>query len=312
MNKMLFPLFLALSKALSVSAADHQLELAVPFTDNMILQRESKVPIWGFDAPGNQVTVEFAGQTKTAVADKNGDWMVKLDPLKVSLEERGLEVKNNRGKSISLKGVLVGEVWFSSGQSNMVWTAGKSMCNELARELALSKEDIPIREINIDTVSALYPQKKATSEGGWKKASGASGFSALSLSFAYELYKELNVPIGILLSAHSNTRIEAFTQREAIEKHPKLTGDADLIRDADPLTEQGRNAYERYYRDSEDMAGRGREDGRGRGQEAGATEPPWNRRDVAWAVSILQWQDCSGYSLRHPRCHLVSGDQQRW
>ena len=249
MNKILFPLFLALSMALSVSAADHQLELAVPFTDNMILQRESKVPIWGFDAPGNRVTVEFAGQTKTAVADKNGDWMVKLDPLKVSREERGLEVKNNRGKSILLKGVLVGEVWFSSGQSNMVWTAGKSMCNEVARELASSREDIPIREININTMSALYPQKKATSEGGWKKASGASGFSALSLSFAYELYKELKMPIGILLSAHSNTRIEAFTQRKAIEDHPKLNKDADLILDADPLTKQGRAAFERYYKD---------------------------------------------------------------
>ncbi|MCH2368558.1 MAG: hypothetical protein MK554_15265, partial [Planctomycetes bacterium] len=259
MNKILFPLFLALSMALSVSAADHQLELAVPFTDNMILQRESKVPIWGFDAPGNQVTVEFAGQTKTAVADKNGDWMVKLDPLKVSLEERGLEVKNNRGKSISLKGVLVGEVWFSSGQSNMVWTAGKSMCNQVVREIAASKEDVPIREINVNTVSALYPQKKATSEGGWKKASGASGFSALSLSFAYELYKELKMPIGILLSAHSNTRIEAFTQREAIEKHPKLTGDADRIRDADPLCDQGREAYGRYYSDLkawQEVAGR--------------------------------------------------------
>jgi len=175
--------------------------------------------------------------------------MVKLDPLKVSREERGLEVKNNRGKSISLKGVLVGEVWFSSGQSNMVWTAGKSMCNEVARELASSREDIPIREININTMSALYPQKKATSEGGWKKASGASGFSALSLSFAYELYKELKMPIGILLSAHSNTRIEAFTQRKAIEDHPKLNKDADLILDADPLTKQGRAAFERYYKD---------------------------------------------------------------
>jgi hypothetical protein len=131
----------------------------------------------------------------------------------------------------------------------MVWTAGKSMCNEVARELTSSKEDIPIREINIDTVSALYPQKKATSEGGWKKASGASGFSALSLSFAYELYKELNMPIGILLSAHSNTRIEAFTQRKAIEAHPKLTGDADLIHDADPLTKQGRDAFVKYYKD---------------------------------------------------------------
>ncbi|HIG87812.1 MAG TPA: hypothetical protein EYQ25_12275 [Planctomycetes bacterium] len=249
MNKILFAPFFALFMALSVSAADHQLELAVPFTDNMILQRESEVPIWGFDQPGNQVTVEFAGQTKTAVADENGDWMVRLDPLMVSREERGLEVKNNQGKTISLNGVLVGEVWFSSGQSNMVWTAGKSMCNQVAQEIARSKEDVPIREINVNTVSALYPQKTATSDGGWKKASEAGGFSALSLSFAYELYKELNMPIGILLSAHSNTRIEAFTQREAIEKHPKLAGDADLIRDADPLTDQGRNAYERYCSD---------------------------------------------------------------
>ena len=142
------------------------------------------------------------------------------------------------------------------------------MCSGVAREIAASKEDIPIREINIDTVSALYPQKRATSEGGWKKASAAGGFSALSLSFAYELYKELNVPIGILLSAHSNTRIEAFTQREAIEKHPKLTGDADLIRDADPLTEQGRNGYERYYADLKTW-----QEEAGRMAEAGGRKP---------------------------------------
>ena len=218
--------------------------------------------------PGSKVTVQFAEQTKTAVADKNGDWMVKLDPLKASGKERSLEIKNNRGKSISLKGILVGEVWFSSGQSNMVWTAGKSMCNQLARDIAASKEDIPIREININTVSALYPQKKATSEEGWKKANGASGFSALSLSFAHELYKELNVPIGILLSAHSNTRIEAFTQREAIEAHPKLKTDADLMHEADPLIEQGRNAFAQYYSDLKVW-----QDDAGRAAEAGGKMP---------------------------------------
>ena len=123
---------------------------------------------------------------------------------------------------------------------------------------------MPVREININTVSALYPQKRATSEEGWKKANAASGFSALSLSFAYELYKELNVPIGILLSAHSNTRIEAFTQRKAIEIHPKLSGDKDLIHDADPLTEQGRMAFEQYYADLkewQDLAGHAAEAG---------------------------------------------------
>jgi len=254
--------FWALLAAPNLLAA--QLELAAPFTDNAILQRETAVPVWGWDAPGSKVTVQFAGQTKTAVAGKTGDWTVNLDPLEVSRTERSLEVKNNRGQTITLKGVLVGEVWFSSGQSNMVWTAGKSMCNQLARDLASAQEDIPIREININTVSALYPQKRATSDDGWKKASAADGFSALSLSFAHELYKELNMPIGILLSAHSNTRIEAFTQREAIEAHPKLKDDADLIRDADPFTEQGRRAYEQYYAQLskwQDVAGEAMEKG---------------------------------------------------
>ena len=93
MNKTFFTLFLALSPLLNLSAADRQLELAVPFTDNMVLQRHSKVPVWGFDAPGNKVTVMFAGQSKTALADKNGDWMVNLAPLEASTEERLLKVK---------------------------------------------------------------------------------------------------------------------------------------------------------------------------------------------------------------------------
>ena len=235
----------------SISAfayAGQKLELAAPFTDNMILQRQTQAPVWGFDAPDTKVTVEFAGQKKLAVADKDGDWMVKLDPLTASREDRKLTATNDRGESVILQRVLVGEVWFSSGQSNMVWTAGSSMCRDLANEIARSQTDIPIREININTVSALYPQKKATSDGGWKTHKSASGFSALSLSFAWTLYKELDMPIGILLSAHSNTRIEAFTQRKAIEEHAGLSGDKTLIHDADPATEQGRKAFDQYYR----------------------------------------------------------------
>jgi sialate O-acetylesterase len=74
------PLFLfsILSFQLTV-AAETNLNMAVPFTDNMVLQRQTAVPIWGFDAPRTEVTVEFAGQSKTTITDQNGDWMVKLD-----------------------------------------------------------------------------------------------------------------------------------------------------------------------------------------------------------------------------------------
>ena len=247
MNKFILFIFLNLSFLIITSAAEQGFRLGVPFTDNMVLQRNVEIPIWGQDSSGNKISVEFAGQIKTAVADENGDWMLKLDPLKASLKERSMFIINDKKKSIKLKRVLIGEVWFSSGQSNMVWIADKSMCNELAKEIGSSKEELPIREININTVSALYPQQNGTSDGGWKKSSLASGFSALSLSFAYHLYKELKVPIGILLSAHSNTRIEAFTQRRAIVEHPKLKSDADLILNADPLLEQGQKAFENYY-----------------------------------------------------------------
>ena len=246
-KRLIAPVSLCLFLISAVAFADQQLEVAVPFTDNMILQRQMPVPVWGFDTPGAKVTVEFAGQKKSAVADQQGDWMLRLDPLEASREERTLTVTNDRRESVVLERVLVGEVWFSSGQSNMVWTAGSSMCRDIASEIARSQTDIPIREININTVSALYPQKRATSDGGWKTHKSASGFSALSLSFAWALYKELDMPIGILLSAHSNTRVEAFTQRDAIERHPTLNGDAALIHDADPLTQQGRNAFEKYY-----------------------------------------------------------------
>jgi len=225
------------------------IELGTPFGDNMVLQRGKEVPVWGWSKPGAKITVAFAGQTKSAAAGPDGKWMLELDPLKASSEERDFSISSSEGQSIALKGVLVGEVWFSSGQSNMVWVAGKSMCRDLAKELARAEEDIPIREINIKTESALYPQDRATSEEGWKTSRKAGGFSALSLSFAHELYRELGVPIGILLSAHSNTRIEAFSQREAILAHPELQDDANKIIDADPLTEQGRAAYAQYEKD---------------------------------------------------------------
>ena len=233
----------------SISGAETTLEMAVPFTNNMIMQRHTEVPVWGFDAPGTKVVVSFAGQTKSVVADQRGDWMVKLDPLEMSREGRQMTITNDRNDSIVLNDVLVGEVWFSSGQSNMVWVANKSMCSEIAREVASSESDIPIREIKINTVSALYPQKKATSDGGWQTHKNAGNFSALSLSFAYQLYKELDMPIGILLSAHSNTRIEAFTQRQAIEHHPGLKPDSRLIHIADPLTSEGRSSYQQYEAD---------------------------------------------------------------
>ena len=91
------------------------------FSDHMVLQRDMAVPVWGMAAPEEEVTVSIAGQTKTTKADAKGLWRVKLDPLKVG-PALTLTVKGKN--TLTLKDVLVGEVWVGSGQSNMAGTAG--------------------------------------------------------------------------------------------------------------------------------------------------------------------------------------------
>jgi hypothetical protein len=229
--------------------SEPKLELALPFANHMILQRETPVPVWGFDAPGNKITVTFAGQQKNTETGKNGKWTLKLDPLTASAEEREFKVISSSGQSISLGGVLVGEVWHASGQSNMEWLAGKSMVSELSKTIAKSEAEIPIRELKTDTISALYPQERGSSEAGWKTSRMADDFSALALAFAYDLHKELKIPIGILHTSHSNTRIEAFTPGEAIKAHPELKGDANLILDAEILSARSQAAFTKYIDD---------------------------------------------------------------
>ncbi|MEK6238256.1 MAG: hypothetical protein N2C14_26370, partial [Planctomycetales bacterium] len=239
------------------------LELGSPFVDNAILQRQTPVPVWGWSRPGSKVAVEFAGQKKTAAAGNQGKWMATLDPLKTSSEERELKVTSGNA-SITLGGVLVGEVWFSSGQSNMDWVAGKSRCRDLANMLGRSKEEFPIREFNVDIGSSLYPRRRAASKDGWKRSRLAGGFSALSLAFAWELHEQLNAPIGIVRATHGATPIETWTAYEGFADHPKLQEIALRVRQSNPTTRDAKDAFAAYFddlqkwrRESEELLNRG-------------------------------------------------------
>ena len=238
-------------------------ELGTPFVDGAILQRQMPVPVWGWSKPGAMVTVEFAGQKKGGLANDRGKWTVTLDPLEASRAERQFKVTCG-ADAITLKGLLVGEVWFSSGQSNMDWIAGKSMCRDLANTLARSKEEVPIREFNVDIGSSLFPQSRTTAKEGWKRSKAAGGFSALSLAFAWELYRELQVPIGIVRSTHGATPIETWTAYEGFADHPQLQDIALRVRQSNPATRDATHAFNAYFeqlknwqRASEDLINRG-------------------------------------------------------
>src|SRR5256885_3583993 len=99
------------------SAARANVSLPDVLSDGMVLQQNQKVPIWGKADPGENVTVTFAGKTKTATASADGKWLIKLDPLRATATPATMIVSGKN--TIELKDILVGEVWLVAGQSNM-------------------------------------------------------------------------------------------------------------------------------------------------------------------------------------------------
>ena len=163
------------------------------FADHMVLQREMPVPVWGTAAAGETVTVAFAGQTKTATADKDGKWMLRLDALKTSAEGGTLVVQSSiDNRKSEIKDVLVGEVWVGSGQSNMAGGTG-----------GYARRD----EVLAAMVKAGPYPKLRLYRGGWKEATAANvnGFSALLFAFGQPLQKELGVPLGLIVGAVGGT-----------------------------------------------------------------------------------------------------------
>lgn len=227
------------------------LELGAPFTDGAVLQREMAVPVWGWTAPGGTVTVQFAGQSKTAKAGADGKWMVSLDPLKASFDAAELKVTDDKGGAATVKDVLVGEVWMASGQSNMQWPVGKCdgqvLLKGITERVAAGKEKQPvIREGKVtNRFAVIHPIEHA--QFAW--STDAKEFSAVSFAFAYALFKHLDVPIGILNCSFSQTSIQAWTPRVGLE-----AGTSDytknLLRrmlETDPSTPEHAAAWKAFY-----------------------------------------------------------------
>ena len=204
---------LTVSAAPAVSETPvREVELGAPFADHAVLQRGMPVPVWGWSKPGTEVTVEFDGQMKRATAVADGKWLLELDALTASAEPRVMKIAENSGASITLKDILVGEVWMASGQSNMQWIAAKSSVQNLITQLKAKGETPPIREFEITSVyAALHPIERAT--GAWK-VNDYGNYSAVALAFALKIQQETGVPVGILNCSFSQTSIESWVPRE--------------------------------------------------------------------------------------------------
>jgi sialate O-acetylesterase len=204
------------------------------FTDHMVLQRHSPVPIWGTATPGNNVTVLFAGKTVETTVGDDGKWHVTLAPLEADATGRELRVSSG-GDSTVINDVVVGEVWFAGGQSNMQYTAS-SMARLLPAGKALvATADLPaIRFCRIHESAASEPRMDL-SKAQWDTCSphAVLNHSAVGLVFARRLHLELNVPVGVIDSSVGGTPIEPYIPEAAFTGHPTLEKLLTLARAGD-------------------------------------------------------------------------------
>lgn len=211
--------------SLSVRA---EIKPASVFTDNMVLQREIKVPVWGTAVPGEKVTVQFAGQTVEAVADASGNWRATLAPLKTSASPAELII-SGADSSVKLTNILVGEVWLCSGQSNMDYTMKGLKLDDA--EIAATTNFPLLRLFKVE--KKTNPEEpEASVKGGWNTSTydAAGGFSGVASYFGRALCRDLGVPVGLIHSAWGGTPAEAWTSRETLELLSFMT---NRLQDAD-------------------------------------------------------------------------------
>ncbi len=211
------------------------------FSDHMVLQRGIAIPIWGKADPGERVTVRIADRSASAEADARGRWSMKLDALGGKGPH---ELVVSASNTLTIADVLVGEVWFASGQSNMAMKVAS------ARNFADEASRAKLPEIRMFTTArrpAAEPMDGC--EGSWQVCSPdtVKSFSATAYFFGRKLHTTLGVPIGLINSSVGGTAVEAWTslpaQRAVGEIAPVLGVWKETVASYDPRV--AREKYEK-------------------------------------------------------------------
>ncbi len=204
LRRQIAPAFVSL--VLLAAALHAEVKLAAVFTDHAVLQRDAVVPIWGTARRGEKITVTFRGQSLSTKADREGNWRVDLAPMPAQPYPADLVVDGSN--TITLRDILVGDVWLCSGQSNMEWPVRLS--DDAITETATAHFPL-IRHFKVATQLA-HDRPAADVQGSWTVCGPetAPHFTAVGFFFARDLHRTLGVPIGLLNISWGGTPIESW------------------------------------------------------------------------------------------------------
>ena len=206
---------LILSNAFLVFILQGETRTPAVIGSNMVLQQNHQNPIWGWDEPGQVVTVSISGQKlKTEVNDK-GYWKVTLAPMKASYDPKTMKIKGS--STLTYANILIGEVWLCSGQSNMGWSVGNSDDKDLE---SMSAKHPNLRLISVPQFGSQESQNDFN--GQWEETTPetAINFSAVRYFFGRKLHQILDVPVGLIDNAWGGSACEAWIPRGRLNNLP--------------------------------------------------------------------------------------------
>lgn len=216
-----------------------QLSVATFFSGNMVFQRDEPIAVWGKANPGDEVTVQFAGESKKIIAAADSGWVVYFQKKSANAKPQSIRIESGNSK-IELNNILIGDVWLCIGQSNMEWP--------LQRELHY-KTELPLTNLHqLRLYNPSYAGKNIYGnvftdsdtklltpghfyKGAWQQCDSVSvkQMSAVAYYFGKALATSLNVPIGLINLSIGGAPLETFIDPVALKEHKqfssKINGD---------------------------------------------------------------------------------------
>jgi sialate O-acetylesterase len=226
----LYKLFsgIILSLLLLTMAQEGHAKVKLPslFNEGMVLQRDQKIPVWGWADPAEQVKITFNNKTYTTVAGKDSTWSVSMEAMKAG-GPYTMAIAGHTN-TITIKDILMGDVWVCSGQSNMEFTLSGSKALYPA-EIANSTNP-NIRHFYVKKTISFTPLTDVTSFG-WRSANPQSvlSFSAVAYFFAKAMYEKYHVPIGLIHASWGGTTIQNWMNKESLKEFPEKKKSAEFM-----------------------------------------------------------------------------------
>ena len=205
-----------------VQSATADVTLPEVISNNMVLQKDIPLPIWGWAEAGEEVSVTFGESSVKATADAAGKWKVTLPAIQTAGGPHEMTVKGKN--EIKVSNILVGEVWAGSGQSNMQWAVQQSMNGQEE----IKNANFPkIRLFIIPLVPSGTPAEHIKAQ--WVECSPQTvgGSSAVLYFFGREIHQKLDMPVGLITTAWGGTRIEPWIPPQGFTAIPELAGERD-------------------------------------------------------------------------------------